>query len=99
LCPGAATVEVEADLEMGWLASHYRTSQRTLVSIFNLLAEPAAASIDLRYGRWVRLIATDEQRYGGTDSLSPPEIVNTAARPASIELAGHTAALYALEPN
>jgi len=99
LRPGAAAVVVDADVEMGWVAAHYRTSQRTLVLLFNLLAEPATASVDLVRGRWVRLIATDEVRYGGTNSLSPPEIVNTAARPAAIELAGHTAALYALEPS
>ncbi len=99
LRPGAATLAVEADVEAGWLASRYRTSERRLVSLFNLLAMPATANLDMHRGRWIRLIATDDECYGGVGSLSQPEIVITAAEPVSIELAGHAATLYAWEPN
>jgi maltooligosyltrehalose trehalohydrolase len=99
LRPGAATIAVEASVEAGWLACRYRTSKRQFLSLFNFSAKPATATLDLDRGRWIRLITTDDERYGGVGSLSPPEIVLAAARLAPIELAGHAATLYAWEPN
>jgi hypothetical protein len=99
LRPGAAAVAIEADVEAGWLASRYVTEDRRCITLFNLQAEPSLAKLDLNRGRWIRLIATDEERYGEGASLSPPEIVNDSEEPVSMEVAGHTATLYAWEPN
>jgi maltooligosyltrehalose trehalohydrolase len=94
LRPGRATVRVQADEPVDWMAAGFEHLEERLMAVFNLVGREVYLEIELGAGRWSRLLATGEGSYGGGGTRAPAELRSSGGA-ARLTLGAHEAALFA----
>jgi len=97
LRPGRGTAHVEEGDSSRWLAVLYETETERLVSAFNLTGNEVEIDMRVPEGRWERLLATDDARYGGAGSPAPAEAEVQKEGMLHLNLAAHGAVVMAQE--
>lgn len=97
LRPGAVAVRVVQQADAPLVALWFEGAGRDLVAAFNCSERGAALDLLLPAGRWDCRIATDDPRYGGTGMPGDLRSFTSTADEAVIQLAAHSASLYARE--
>ncbi len=96
LRPAQSSFNIDFDDEAGWLTIAYGSANPDLFVAHNLQSELRGLPVSVPAGVWLRRLATDDGRYGGSGPSGPARLT-VGGEPAALELPGYVSVLYSRE--